>query len=267
MLSILKSALNANSSEMGIISNNIANANSTAFKKSTANFEHIYSIHRATSPDAFSGRGVGMSDPRIQMSQGSFQTTGGALDLAISGTGFFPVVQGDQLDTPLFTRDGSFNITAKGEVVTNDGLKVMGFLGDNKAVLKNLIIPTTKQNADQTTSIISNINVASNGKITATYGLDDEVIIGSFALASFINGPGLTPTGNNRFQNNIKSGLPKYGIPMDGSLGKINAGNLERANVDITSEMVTMLKTQQAFSGVSRLLQTEVDITKRLIDG
>jgi len=267
MLSILKSALNANSSEMGIISNNIANANSTAFKKSTANFEHIYSIHRATSPDAFSGRGVGMSDPRIQMSQGSFQTTGGALDLAISGTGFFPVVQGDQLDTPFFTRDGSFNITAKGEVVTNDGLKVMGFLGDDKAVLKNLIIPTTKQNADQTTSIISNINVASNGKITATYGLDDEVIIGSFALASFINGPGLTPTGNNRFQNNIKSGLPKYGIPMDGSLGKINAGNLERANVDITSEMVTMLKTQQAFSGVSRLLQTEVDITKRLIDG
>ena len=267
MLSILKSALNANSSEMGIISNNIANANSTAFKKSSANFEHIYSIHKSTNPDAFSGRGVGVSDPRIQMSQGSFQTTGGALDLAISGTGFFPVIQGDQLDTPFFTRDGSFNITSKGEVVTNDGLKVMGYLGDDKAVLKNLIIPTTKQNPDQTTSIISNINVASNGKITATYGLDDEVIIGSFALASFINGPGLTPTGNNRFQNNLKSGLPKFGIPMDGSFGKINAGYLERANVDITSEMVTMLKTQQAFSGVSRLLQTEVDIAKRLIDG
>jgi len=267
MLSILKSALNANSSEMGIISNNIANANSTAFKKSSANFEHIYSIHKSTNPDAFSGRGVGMSDPRIQMSQGSFQTTGGALDLAISGTGFFPVIQGDQLDTPFFTRDGSFNITAKGEVVTNDGLKVMGYLGDDKTVLKNLIIPTTKQNPDETTSIISNINVASNGKITATYGLDDEVIIGSFALASFINGPGLTPTGNNRFQNNLKSGLPKFGLPMDGSFGKINAGYLERANVDITSEMVTMLKTQQAFSGVSRLLQTEVDIAKRLIDG
>ena len=267
MLSILKSALNANSSEMGIISNNIANANSTAFKKSSANFEHIYSIHKSTNPDVFSGRGVGMSDPRIQMSQGSFQTTGGALDLAISGTGFFPVIQGDQLDMPFFTRDGSFNITSKGEVVTNDGLKVMGYLGDDKAVLKNLIIPTTKQNPDQTTSIISNINVASNGKITATYGLDDEVIIGSFALASFINGPGLTPTGNNRFQNNLKSGLPKFGIPMDGSFGKINAGYLERANVDITSEMVTMLKTQQAFSGVSRLLQTEVDIAKRLIDG
>ena len=267
MLSILKSALNANSREMGIVSNNIANANSTAFKKSTANFEHNYSIHKSTDPDTFSGQGVGISDPRIQMSQGSLQETGGALDLAITGTGFFPVIQGDQVDTPFFTRDGSFNITSKGEVVTNDGLKVMGFLGDEKAVLKNLIIPTTKQNADQTTSIISNVNVASNGKITATYGLDEEVVIGSFALASFVNGPGLTPVGNNRFQNNNKSGLPTFGTPMNGSFGKINAGNLERANVDITSEMVTMLKTQQAFSGVSRLLQTEIDISKRLIDG
>ena len=267
MLSILKSALNANSREMGIVSNNIANANSTAFKKSTANFEHIYSIHKSTDPDTFSGQGVGISDPRIQMSQGSLQETGGALDLAITGTGFFPVIQGDQVETPFFTRDGSFNITSKGEVVTNDGLKVMGFLGDEKAVLKNLIIPTTKQNVDQTTSIISNINVESNGKITATYGLDDEVVIGSFALASFTNNPGLSPIGNNRYQNNAKSGLPNFGIPMNGVFGKIEAGNLERANVDITSEMVTMLKTQQAFSGVSRLLQTEVDITKRLIDG
>jgi len=267
MLSILKSALNANSREMGIVSNNIANANSTAYKKSTANFEHIYSIHKSTDPDKFSGQGVGISDPRIQMSQGSLQATGGALDLAITGSGFFPVIQGDQIDTPFFTRDGSFNITANGEVVTNDGLKVMGYLGDEKGVLKNLIIPTTKQNSDQTTSIISNINVAPNGKITAVYGLDEEVIIGSFALASFINGPGLTPLGNNRFQNNAKSGVPNYGVPMNGSFGKIEAGNLERANVDITSEMVTMLKTQQAFSGVSRLLQAEVDITKRLIDG
>ena len=267
MLSILKSALNANSREMGIVSNNIANANSTAFKKSTANFEHIYSIHKSTDPDTFSGQGVGINDPRIQMSQGSLQATGGALDLAITGSGFFPVIQGDQLDTPLFTRDGSFNITSDGEVVTNDGLKVMGFLGDGNLALQNLIIPTTKQNEDQTTSIISNINVESNGKITATYGLDDEVVIGSFALASFINGPGLIPVGNNRYQNNPKSGLPNFGLPMNGAFGKIESGNLERANVDITSEMVTMLKTQQAFSGVSRLLQTEVDITKRLIDG
>ncbi len=267
MLSILKSALNANSREMGIVSNNIANANSTAYKKSTANFEHIYSIHKSSDPDKFSGQGVGISDPRIQMSQGSLQATGGALDLAITGSGFFPVIQGDQIDTPFFTRDGSFNITANGEVVTNDGLKVMGYLGDEKGVLKNLIIPTTKKNSDQTTSIISNINVAPDGKITAVYGLDEEVIIGSFALASFINGPGLTPLGNNRFQNNAKSGVPNYGVPMNGSFGKIEAGNLERANVDITSEMVTMLKTQQAFSGVSRLLQAEVDITKRLIDG
>ena len=96
--------------------------------------------------------------------------------------------------------------------------------------------------------------------------MDDEVIIGSFALASFTNDPGLSPVGNNRYQNNAKSGLPRYGIPMEKELGKIESGYLERANVNITSEMVTMLKTQQAFSGVSRLLQTEIDISKRLIN-
>ena len=266
MLSILKSALNANSKEMGILSNNIANANSTGFKKSTANFEHIYSIHNSTDPDAFSGQGVGISDPRLEMSQGSLKATGGALDLAVTGKGFFTVVQGNQVDTPFFTRDGSFNIKANGEVVTVDGLSVMGFEGEVQTGLKNLVIPTTKTNIDNNISIISNINVDSKGKITATYGLDDEVVIGSFALASFINDPGLKSVGSNRYQNNAKSGEANFGIGMEKGFGRIEAGNLERANVDITNEMVTMLKTQQAFSGVSRLLQTEIDIAKRLID-
>ena len=108
MLSILKSALNANSKEMGIVSNNIANANSTGFKKSSTNFEHIYSTNHASDPDAFSGQGVNISDPRLQMSQGALQATGGALDLAVTGQGFFTVVQGNQIETPFFTRDGSF---------------------------------------------------------------------------------------------------------------------------------------------------------------
>ena len=97
MLSILKSALNANSKEMGIVSNNIANANSTGFKKSSTNFEHIYSASHASDPDAFSGQGVNISDPLIQMSQGALQSTGGALDLAVTGQCFFTVVQGNQI--------------------------------------------------------------------------------------------------------------------------------------------------------------------------
>ena len=267
MLPILKSAFNANTKEMGIISNNIANVNSTAFKKSKTNFEHIYSRDRSSPPNKYSGQGVGVNDPLLQMSQGSFKTTNGALDLAITGLGFFSVIHQEALETPFFTRDGSFNITSKGEVVTNDGLKVMGYLGQDNTVLKNLVIPPVKVNEDQTSSMISNINVSSNGKITATYGLDDEVVIGNFILASFPNETGLRQVGNNRYQINKKSGLPNFGVPMSGSFGKIEAGNLERSNVDITSEMITMLKAQQAFSGVSRLLQTEVDVTKRLIDG
>ena len=267
MLSILKSALNANTKEIGIVSNNIANVNSTAFKKSKTNFEHIYSRDRSSSPNKFSGQGVGVNDPLLQMSQGSLKTTNGALDLAITGLGFFPVVHEESLETPFFTRDGSFNITATGDVITNDGLKVMGFLGEDNKVLTNLVIPPNKINENETTSMLSNINVNSSGKITATYGFSDEVIIGNFILASFPNETGLKQVGNNRYQINAKSGLPNFGIPMEDAFGKIESGNLERSNVDITSEMITMLKAQQAFSGVSRLLQTEVDVTNRLIDG
>ncbi len=267
MLSILKSALNANTKEIGIVSNNIANVNSTAFKKSKTNFEHIYSKDRSSSPNKFTGQGVGINDPLLQMSQGSLKTTNGALDLAVTGLGFFPVVNENTIETPYFTRDGSFNITATGEVVTNDGLKVMGYLGEDNEILKNLVIPPRKTNENQSISLLSNINVNSKGMITATYGFDDEVIIGNFVLASFPNETGLKQVGNNRYQINSKSGLANFGIPMNGAFGKIESGNLERSNVDITSEMITMLKAQQAFSGVSRLLQTEVDITKRLIDG
>ncbi len=267
MLSILKSALNANTKEMGIVSNNIANVNSTAFKKSKTNFEHIYSRDRSSPPNKFSGQGVGVNDPLLQMSQGSLKTTNGALDLAITGLGFFPVVHEKTLETPFFTRDGSFNITATGEVVTNDGLKVMGYLGQDNKILNSLVIPPRKTNEDQNITLLSNVNVNSKGKITATYGFDDEVVIGNFVLASFPNETGLRQVGNNRYQINSKSGLANFGIPMNGAFGKIESGNLERSNVDITSEMITMLKAQQAFSGVSRLLQTEVDITKRLIDG
>ena len=267
MLSIVKSALNANTKEMGIVSNNIANVNSTAFKKSKTNFEHIYSRDKSSSPNKFSGQGVGVNDPLLQMSQGSLKNTNGALDLAITGLGFFQVVNENTLETPFFTRDGSFNITATGEVVTNDGLNVMGYLSEDNEVLINLVIPPRKINEDETTSLLSNINVDSKGKITATYGFDDEEVVVNFILASFPNETGLRQIGNNRYETNSKSGLPNFGIPMSGAFGKIESGNLERSNVDVTSEMITMLKAQQAFSGVSRLLQTEVDITKRLIDG
>ena len=143
----------------------------------------------------------------------------------------------------------------------------MGYLGKDNEVLKNLVIPPRKTNEDQSISMLSNINVNSSGKITATYGFDDEVVIGNFILASFPNETGLKQVANNRYQITSKSGLPNFGIPMNGAFGKVESGNLERSNVDVTSEMITVLKAQQAFSGVSRLLQTEVDITKRLIDG
>ena len=205
MLNIIKSSLNANMRGISLVSNNIANSNTTAFKKSYSNFSDIYSKNIGDNPKGFSGMGVINDSPRKQMFQGPLKQTNGALDLAVTGLGFFQVVNENAVDPPFFTRDGSFNITATGEVVTNDGLKVMGYLGQDNEILKNLVIPPRKTNEDQTISLISNINVNSKGKITATYGFDDEEIIGNFILASFPNETGLKQVGNNRYQINTKS--------------------------------------------------------------
>ena len=129
MLSILKSALNANTKEMGIVSNNIANVNSTAFKKSKTNFEHMYSRDRSSSPSKFSGQGVGVNDPLLQMSQGSLKTTNGALDLAVIGSGFFQVVSENFLITP------NGRISSKNSIIIvigsnhqNEGPKILNCL-------------------------------------------------------------------------------------------------------------------------------------------
>ena len=98
MLSILKSAFKSNSQERGVVSHNIANTNSTGFKKSSTNFEHFYSRHISNSPDTFSGLGENSTSPRLNMAQGSLQKTDGALDLAITGQGFFTIAHPNQED-------------------------------------------------------------------------------------------------------------------------------------------------------------------------
>ena len=110
------------------------------------------------------------------------------------------------------------------------------------------------------------INVSSSGVLKAIYGLDEEVVIAKIPLTSFENMESLQSEGNNLFKPTPESGEPIVGIALEKNMGEIIPGFLEGSNVEITDELVKMLKYQQAYSGNSRLLQTEIDITKRLID-
>ena len=260
MLSILKSALNANTKEMGIVSNNIANVNSTAFKKSKTNFEHIYSRDRSSSPSKFSGQGVAVNDPLLQMSQGSLKTTNGALDLAITGLGFFTVVHEETLETPFFTRDGSFQLDREGNLVNTDGLPLLGI--GQAPINIPFLGAATEENGNP--ELLTEISVDSEGEISATYGLDSIVKVGQIELADFVNEHGLKNIGNARFNETPESGVPTFGAPKERTIGKIQAGFLEKSNTDITDEIILMLRTQQAFNGCGKMLQSEIDVTKTL---
>ena len=271
MLNIIKSSLNANMRGISLVSNNIANSNTTAFKKSYSNFSDIYSKNIGDNPKGFSGMGVINDSPRKQMFQGPLKQTNGALDLAVSGLGFLTLASANDTENRFYTRDGSLGLSSKGEVINQQGLNLLAHpvIGDdtfNPTIFEKVIIQPNITDAFGNTRILTNINVSSSGVLKAIYGLDEEVVIAKIPLTSFENMEALQSEGNNLFTPTTKSGVPKVGIALEKNMGEIIPGFLEGSNVEITDELVKMLKYQQAYSGNSKLLQTEIDVTKRLID-
>ncbi len=266
MFSIIRTGLDASNKDLAVISNNIANAGTNGFKKSEAQFEDLYHSQHNNSTEIARGMGVKSIKPRQSFSQGSLQATNGSLDLAIMGEGFF--VLGQPLgravainDRPAYSRDGSFQLDREGNLVNTDGLPLLG-LGQTP-----INIPFISQIMDGQQSkdaMLSEISVNSEGEIIATYGIDNVKKVGQIQLADFVNEHGLKNTGNARFQQTEESGEPTFGLPKERTIGKIQAGFLEKSNTDITDEIILMMRTQRAFNGCSKLLQTEVDITKKL---
>ena len=136
----------------------------------------------------------------------------------------------------------------------------------NPAILEKVIIPPNNTDILGNKRILTNINVSPSGVLKAVYGLDEEIVIAKIPLTSFENMESLNSEGNNLFKQTSASGEPIIGIALQNNMGEIIPGFLEGSNVEITDELVKMLKYQQAYSGNSRLLQTEIDITKRLIE-
>ena len=266
MFSIIRTGLDAANRDLAVISNNIANAGTNGFKKSEAQFEDLYHSQHNNSTEKATGMGVKTIKPRQSFSQGSLQATNGSLDLAIMGEGFFVLGQplGRGLNTTpqerAFTRDGSFQLDREGNLVNTDGLPLLG-VGQTPI---NIPFLGTGTEENATPELLTEISVNSEGEISATYGLDTIKKVGQIELADFVNEHGLKNIGNARFNETPESGVPTFGAPKEGTIGKIQAGFLEKSNTDITDEIVLMLRTQQAFNGCGKMLQAEIDVTKKL---
>ena len=245
-LAIAATGMNAQTQNLEVIANNIANINTTAFKRSRAEFtDLIYQAERlqgvsnrgqnSVVPEgAQIGLGVRTAAIRPLNIQGSLTNTGNQLDLAINGRGWFQVTSPS--GETLYTRAGAFSTNANGQIVTADGYQV----------LPALVVP------NNTTAV----TISQTGVVSATVGgTTTPQQIGQLTLANFVNEAGLMALGGNLFQPTAASGPAVTGVPMDPGFGQISQGYLEASNVDPVSEISTMIAAQRAYEMNSKVVE------------
>jgi flagellar basal-body rod protein FlgG len=228
-----------------VISNNIANMTTTAYKRQRAEFEdllydHVSQIGTQTSTQGNIlpvgielGTGVKtVGTPRL-MSQGNLTATGNSLDLAIRGDGFFKILMPD--GTFSYTRDGSFNLDNQGRIVTAEG----------NLVQPGLTVPATA----------TSITINEQGQVSVTLpGSTTATLIGQFTLTRFVNEAGLQAIGDNLFVETPASGTPQDGQPNLNGYGNLQQGNLEQSNVDAVTEMSNLITAQRAYEMNSKVI-------------
>ena len=257
MIPTIRNALKMANSELNIVTNNIANAGSTGFKRSDGNFLHSYA-EDIPIPGLNIGFGVVHEMPRrSDNKQGALKVTNNSLDLAVSGVGMFITASPDD-GSISYTRDGSFLIDREGVLMTTDKRRVLNELGET------IVIPPQKVDESGMTSLLDTIQINNRGRIQLAYGDGSIVEVGNVGLARFSNIAGLKPAGNAQFVTTEKSGPAIVGVPMADSFGQVIQGHLEASNAIVTDELVKLMRAQQAYAGSSRLLQSAVEMEKSL---
>lgn len=251
---IAKTGLDAQQTQMDVISNNLANVSTTGFKRSRAVFEDLLyqtlrqpgaqSSQQTQIPSGLQlGTGVRpVSTARI-FTQGNIQKTDNSLDVAVQGNGFFQVLLPD--GTTGYTRDGSFQKDNQGQIVTADGYPVQ----------PNITIPANALT----------VSIGTDGTVSITQsGTAATTQIGSIQLATFINPGGLQSIGQNLFLETAASGTPTPNTPGTNGAGIVNQGYVETSNVNVAEELVTMIQTQRAYELNSKVVSTSDAMLGRL---
>jgi flagellar basal-body rod protein FlgG len=221
---------------MNVISNNLANVNTTGFKRDRAVFEDMLyqNVKQAGGQtDANSqaptgmmlGTGVRIVATEKLHTQGNMITTQNSLDLAIAGDGYFQIAKGD--GSLAYTRDGGFKISATGQMVTSSG-----------ALLQPAItIPNTA----------SSVTIGRDGTVSIELAAGGAQVLGQIQIARFVNPSGLQSLGQNLMKDTPASGAPQVLAPGVGGAGSLMQGSLEASNVNVVEEMVNMIETQRAY--------------------
>ncbi len=248
--------------ELNVISNNLANANTTGFKQSSVNFANLVAQSSSGSPDASGNpedtQGIGSVVQSIDQdfTAGSMQNTGSATDIAVNGNGFFTTVNPTSQQT-YYTRNGNFSVNGSGGLIDSLGnqvqmLPVSSTGAASSTTPQSVQIPLTNAAG----SAYSSVAISSSGTISATYADGTTATIGTVALASFVSPSGLLQTGDQDWQATGLSGTATYNSAGSTGLGTILSGSLEGSNVDVSTQLVDLISAQQYFQGNAKAITT-----------
>ncbi|PIQ37296.1 MAG: flagellar basal-body rod protein FlgG [Lysobacterales bacterium CG17_big_fil_post_rev_8_21_14_2_50_64_11] len=241
---IAKTGLDAQQTRMAVISNNLANVNTTGFKRSRAAFEDLLyqdlrqaggqTSEQTEAPSGLAvGTGVRVVGTQKLFTQGNISQTNNPLDVAIQGRGFFEVLLPD--GTQAYTRDGTLQIDSDGQVVTSSGYRIQ----------PEITLPNNAQS----------VTIGSDGTVGVQIaGQAAPQQVGTLQIVDFINPSGLTPRGENLFLETAASGTPQPGTPGLNGLGTVLQGALETSNVNVVEELVSMIETQRAYEMNSKAI-------------
>ncbi len=254
-LDIAGTGMQAQQTNVEVISNNIANMTTTGFKRRRAEFQDLIyqNLRRVGSNSSDTGTivpagaqvGLGVKTAAIYRidEQGNLQQTSNSLDMAIQGNGFFQVALPS--GQTAYTRDGTFGLAPDGTIVTADGY----------AVAPGLTIPPNAQS----------ITVNATGQVQATIaGQTTPTLIGQFQLAAFPNDAGLDAQGDNLFVQTAASGSPVTGTPGSSGFGSVEQGFVESSNVNVVSEITNLITAQRAYEMNSKVITASDDMMQTL---
>ena len=257
-LAIAATGMNAQQLNVEVIANNIANINTTAFKRARAEFtDLLYQTERlqgvpmrggeAAIPEGANlGLGVRAAAIRNLHMQGALAQTGNRLDLALDGRGWFQI-QGPEGEV-LFTRAGSFNPNADGQLVTIEGYLVE----------PAIVVP------QNTLEVVVNQSGQVFARVPGQQELEE---LGQLTLANFANETGLEPMGGNLYRETVASGQPVVGVPADPGYGRIHQGYLESSNVDPVKEITNLISAQRAYEMNSKVIQAADEMAATVAKG
>jgi len=250
-LGIAATGMSAQALRVDVIANNIANISTTGFKRSRAEFTDLmYQAERAPGVANRSGNtmvpegsvlGLGVMPVAIRNlhSSGVLTATGNKLDLAVTGRGWFQVTGANGEE--LYTRAGSFNRNAEGQLVSANGY----------LIAPEIVVPAG----------VGDVDISESGQVTVRVpGQVAPQQIGQITLASFVNDAGLEPLGGNLYRRTVASGEAVVGVPGEQGLGTIRQGYLEGSNVDPVKEVAELIEAQRAYEMNSKVIQAADDM-------